>query len=115
MNSSEKLHLKWHDFQTNVTSSFALLKNNEDFTDVTLASDDGTQIQSYKVVLASSSPFFMEILKKNKHPHPLIFMRGTKTEELVAVMEFLHLGEVFVQQQNLAAFLALAEYLMFIE
>ena len=109
MSSSEKLHLNWNDFQENINSAFGKLRNEEDFTDVTLASDDGTQIQSYKVVLASLSPFFMEILKKNKHPHPLIVMRGTKTEELVALLDFLSHGEVYVAHQNLAAFLALAD------
>ena len=109
MNSSEKLHLKWKDFQENINSAFGKLRNQEDFTDVTLASDDGTQIQSYKVLLASLSPFFMEILKRNKHPHPLIVMRGTKTEELVALLDFLSHGEVYVAHQDLAGFLALAD------
>ena len=110
MESSEKLYFRRNDVQENINSAFGLLlRNLEDFTDVTLASDDGTQIQSYKVVLASLSPFFMEVLRKNKHPHPLIFMRGTKTEELEAVVDFLHCGEVNVEQQNLGAFLALAE------
>ena len=109
MDISEKLYLRWNDFQENIKSAFGLIRSGEEFTDVTLASDDGTLIQSHKIVLASSSPFFMEILKKNKHPHPLIFMRGTKTEELVAVLDFLYCGEVFVDQQNLQTFLALGE------
>ena len=72
---SEKLCLKWndyHDYQDNVNSAFASLREENDFADVTLACEDGQQIEAHKVILASSSPFFQNLLKKNKHPHPLI-------------------------------------------
>ena len=44
-----------------------------DFLDVTLASEDRKQIEAHKVILTVSSPFFQNLLKKNKHPHPLIY------------------------------------------
>ena len=78
---------------------------------MTLACEDGTQVEAHKVILASSSPFFMEILKRNKHPHPLIYMRGIKAEALTAIVDFLYFGEANVVQENLDAFLALAEEL----
>ena len=72
MQSSENLCLKWNDFQENLNSAFGGLRNDRDLVDVNLVCEDGTQIETHKVILASSSPFFMEILKKNKHPHPMI-------------------------------------------
>ena len=57
MNASEKLCLKWNDFQANISSSFGELRSDKDFTDVTLACEDGTQLEAHKVILASSSPF----------------------------------------------------------
>ena len=111
MQSSEKLCLKWNDFQENLNSAFGLLRNDQDFADVTLACEDGTQIMTHKVVLASSSPFFMDILKKNKHPHPLIYMRGLKEENLLAMVDFLYYGEASVDQDSLDVFLGLAEEL----
>ena len=111
MTSTEKLCLQWNDFKDNITSSFRNLREDKDFTDVTLACEDGHQIEAHKVVLASSSPFFMELLKKTKHPQPLIYMRGLRSEDLVAIMDFLYYGEANVLQENLDAFLALAEEL----
>ena len=111
MQNSEKLCLKWNDFQENLNSAFGVLRNDKEFSDVTLACEDGTQIEAHKVILATSSPFFMEILKRNKHPHPLIYMRGIKAEELTATVDFLYYGEANVCQENLDAFLALAEEL----
>ena len=78
-------------------------------SDVTLVSEDGGQVEAHKVVLASSSPFFANLLKRNKHPHPLIFMRGVKEEVLVAIVDFLYNGEANVFQENLDSFLAVAE------
>ena len=109
--SSEKLCLQWNDFKENITNSFRELREDNEFTDVTLACEDGQQIEAHKVVLASSSPFFMELLKRNKHPHPLLYMRGLKSEDLMAVLDFLYRGEANVFQENLEAFLALAEEL----
>ena len=69
MQNSEKLCLKWNEFQENLNSAFGGFRNDKDFADVTLVCEDGVQIETHKVVLASSSPFFMEMLKKSKHPH----------------------------------------------
>ena len=106
--ATEKFLLKWNDFQKNITQSFEILKSDTDFTDVTLACEDGQQIEAHKVILASSSPFFQKLLKKNKHPHPLIFMRGVKKEELAAILDFLYCGEANIYQENLDAFLSIA-------
>ena len=105
---SEKLCLKWNDFQENTTSAFAVLKEDRDLSDVTLACEDGQQIEAHKVILAASSPFFFDLLKRNKHPHPLIFMRGVLYETLVAMVD---LGEANVFQDHLDTFLAVAEEL----
>ena len=106
---SEKLCLKWNDFQENFSAAFSSLRDDSEFTDVTLVSDDSQQVEVHKVILAASSPFFHEILKKNKHPSPLVFMRGTQFQDLVAMVDFLYHGEANVQQDRLDAFLALAE------
>ena len=109
MSSSEKLCLQWNDFKENITFSFKALRDDKDFTDVTLACEDGQNIEVQKTVLASTSPFFMELLKRHKHSQPLIYMRGIKSNLLVAIIDFLYQGEANVLQDDLDSFLALAE------
>ena len=109
MSSSEKLCLQWNDFQNIVSSAFGDLKDDPDLTDVTLACEDGKQVEVHKVVLASTSPFFKDLLKRNRHPHPLIYMRGIKSDVLMAMVEFFYKGEANVFQENLDTFLALAD------
>ena len=109
MQTSEKLCLKWNDFQENLNFAFGALRNDKEFVDVTLACEDGSTISAHKVILAASSPFFMEILAKNKHPHPLVYMRGIGSRELIAIVDFVYFGEAKVDEENLDAFLLLAE------
>ena len=52
---SEKLCLQWNDFQENIESAFVNLREDNDFTDVTLACEDGQQVEAHKVILAASS------------------------------------------------------------
>ena len=106
---SEQLCLQWNDFKENVTSAFGSLREDNDFTDVTLACEDGRQFEAHKVILVTSSPFFQNILKRNKHVHPLIYMRGLKSQDLAAIIDFLYCGEANVYQENLDSFLAIAE------
>ena len=108
---AEKLWLQWNDFQDIVKSAFGHLRASTDFVDVTLACEDGQQIEAHKMILAASSPFFQRILKSNKHSHPLIYMKGMKTDDLTAIVDFLYFGEANVYQENLDKFLAIAEEL----
>ena len=108
---SEKLCLQWNDFQENVKIAFGNLREDKDFADVTLACEDGQQLEAHKVILAASSPFFQKLLGKNKHPHPLIYMRGMKSVDMLAIIDFLYCGEANVFQENLDSFLAIAEEL----
>ena len=108
---SEKLYFQWNYFQDNIKSAFGNLRKDNDFTDVTLACEDGQQVEAHKVILAASSPFFQRLLGRNKHPHPLIYMRGTKSEDLLAIVDFLYCGEANVFQENLDSFLVIAEEL----
>ena len=50
--------LKWNDFQEGAISAFGALREDREFADVTLACEDGEQVEAHKIILASSSPFF---------------------------------------------------------
>merc|ERR1719187_1738677 len=106
---SKKLCLQCNDFKQNVNSAFGTLRNDKDFSDVTLVCEDGQQMEAHKVILATSSPFFEKILQKNKHPHPLIYLKGFQSRDFVSILDFLYFGEANVYQEDLNSFLAIAE------
>jgi len=109
MASSEKFCLRWNDFESNVSTAFRDIREEKDFFDVTLACDDSSQVEAHKVILAACSPFFREVLRRNPHQHPLLYLKGVKYKELLSVLNFMYQGEVNVAQEELNQFLAVAE------
>ena len=67
------------------------------------------QIEAHKVVLSSCSPVLKYLLKSNKHPHPLLYIRGVKNIELQNVIDYIYFGEVSIAQEDLNGFLVIAE------
>jgi len=105
---SEKFCLRWNDFESNISSAFREIRDDKDFFDVTLACED-EQIQAHKVILAACSQFFRNILRRNTHQHPLLYLKGVRFPDLQAVLNFMYHGEVNVAQEELNSFLAVAE------
>ena len=109
MGSPEKVSLRWNDFQADVASDFKKLRGTEDFTDVTLVCSDGQKFSAHKVILASSSLFFQHLLTTLNHSHPLIYMNSFKSEDMIALLDFVYNGETNMLQTSLNSFLALAQ------
>jgi hypothetical protein len=86
---SEKFCLRWNDFENNISSAFRELRDDKDFFDVTLACDD-EQIQAHKVILSACSPFFRNILRRNPHQNPLLYLKGVKYTDLQSVLNFMY-------------------------
>jgi len=108
MSNTEKFCLRWNDFESNISVAFRELREEKDFFDVTLACDD-SQVQAHKVILSACSPFFRNVLRRNPHQHPLLYLKGVKYRELLAVLNFMYMGEVNVAQEELNSFLSVAE------
>ena len=105
-----KLSVNWDDFSANSCSLIKKLRASSDFADVTLACEDGEQVEAHKFLLAGASPFFHNLLKNN-HPHPIVYMRGVDSAVLLAIVDFLYCGEVELDPDYLEPFLAIAQEL----
>ena len=108
---SEKFSLKWNDFESNVSRTFGLLRQEKEFFDVTLVSEDHHQVEAHKLVLSACSPFFKNLLTRNQHSHPLLCLDGIRADELQFVLDYIYQGEVQIFQEQLDRFLIIAEKL----
>ena len=106
--SSEHFCLRWNDFESNISHAFREIRDEKDFFDVTLACED-EQVQAHKVILSACSPFFRTILRRNRHDHPLLYLKGVKYTEVISILNFMYHGEVNVAQEELNSFLSVAE------
>jgi hypothetical protein len=107
----EKYNICWDEFKVSAGNTFKNLLNDTDFTDVTLACEDGKQIKSHKVILSACSPFFKDILVQNPHAHPLLYLKGISHSQLKNLLNFAYLGETEVGQENLPDFMNVAKEL----
>ena len=107
---AEKFCLKWNDFHSNASKSFGLFRNEDYLHDVTLVSDDHKQVSAHKLVLSACSEYFKNIFQSNKkQTHPILCLDGTSSQDLNNVMDYIYNGELQIYQDNLDAFLAIAQ------
>merc|ERR1711892_152449 len=105
--TENKLCLHWKDFEANMTVALKDLREEKDFFDVTIACDDN-QIQAHKVILSACSTFFRNLLRRNPHQHPLLYLKGVQYKDLLGILDFMYNGEVNVAEEELKQFLAVA-------
>ena len=90
--SQNVLDLKWDYFDKNLEITLEDLFTKDSFTNVTLVSDELTLFRAHKLVLAASSPIFKDLLMKNPHSHPTIYLRGVDRYELDSILHFIYHG-----------------------
>ena len=108
--TDEQFCLQWNDFQQCIKTTFAGLREESDFMDVTLFCEGGEQVLAHKVVLSSCSLTFKQLLRNNPSKHPVIVLWDVLPLDLGCLLDFMYQGQVNVKQDNLKSFLALAEH-----
>ena len=61
MGTTENFCLRWNDFESNLSSAFRELRDDADFFDVTLATDED-EVKAHKVVLSACSPHLKKVI-----------------------------------------------------
>ena len=107
----EKYALRWKNFQSNVINSFRNVRADEDFSDVTLVGDDRAPVSAHKLVLASSSDYFKNILKhkQGSNAQLILCLEGVTFGDLNDMLDYIYNGEVQIHEQSLDNFLRVAE------
>jgi len=107
--SNEKYNLCSNNFSNTAVSTIQNLVTDTEYTDVTLVSDDRRKIKAHKVILASASQFFREILPEISSHNPVLFLKGIEHSELLAIIRFVYVGTTEVAQDNLDKFMKAAQ------
>ena len=107
----EKYNLKWHTYSEHLKIMMKELMMNEDFSDVTLVTEDKKQIKANISILSACSPVFKDILKKEKNSSPIMYLRGIQYSEMESIMQFIYLGEATFYEERMDEFLSVAKSL----
>ena len=106
----EKFRLSWNEHESNFGVAFRDLREEKEFFDVTLACED-EQIEAHKAIVSSCSLALGNILKKNKHPHPFVYLKDVKVKQLSSILDFMYNGRVHIEIDLAESFLATAQEL----
>lgn len=108
--TGEMMNLHWDGFNTAVAASYQRLRDKPDFSDVTLACEDGVTIKAHRVILSGGSSLFEKLLQDHSgQSNPFVYLRGIEYGDLQAVLDYIYHGEVSLDSHNLDGFLAVAE------
>ena len=103
---TSKVLIKWNDFNSSIPTSYPSLREERDFLDITLVSDDELKFDAHKVVLSASSTFFRNMLRgTSKNVNTILFLNGVKSSDLQLVLDFVYNGEVKLHQDSIPSFL----------
>ena len=107
----EKYSLSWHTYSDHLKSMMKELMMNEDFSDVTLVTEDKKQIKANVNILSACSAVFKDIFKKEKNSSTIMYLRGIQYSEMESIMQFIYLGEATFYEERMDEFLAVAKSL----
>ena len=107
----EKYTLTWHSYSDHLKSMMKELMMNEDFSDVTLVTEDKKHIKANINILSTCSPVFKDILKKEKSSNHIMYLRGVQYSEIESIMQFIYLAEATFYKERMDEFLAVAKSL----
>ena len=104
----EKFNISWDSFLFHGKDLFRELKETQNFSDVTLVSDDQYQFKAHKFILSYCSAVFRSILSGNPQ-NSTIYLRGIHHEVLKSILEFIYLGETTFHKERMDDFISTAK------
>ena len=107
----EKYSIKWNAYLDHLKSIMKEFMIDEEFSDVTIVTEDKKQIKANINILSASSPIFKDILKKEKNSNTILYLRGIQYSEMETIIQFIYLGEATLSIERIEEFLALAKSL----
>ena len=105
----EKYNLSWQSFSEHLFEMLHHMMISNEFTDVTLVTEDKQHFKAHKVVLSASSQVFKSIV--NDLVNPLIYLRGVQSTEVESILQFIYLGEATLYQDRINEFFNVAKSL----
>ena len=107
----DKYSLTWHTYSDHLKSMMKELMMNEDYSDVTLVTEDKKQIKANISILSACSPVFKDILKKEKNSCTIMYLRGIQYSEIESILQFIYLGEASFNEERMDELIAVAKSL----
>ena len=107
----ENYNLTWHNYSDHLKNMMKELMMNDDYSDVTLVTEDKKYLKANVYVLSACSPVFKEIFKRDKNSSSIMYLRGIHFPEMESILQFIYLGNATFYEERMDEFLAVAKLL----
>ncbi|XP_066968833.1 protein bric-a-brac 1-like isoform X4 [Macrobrachium rosenbergii] len=104
------LSLKWNNHKITFCEILRTLREKSNYTDATIAVE-GKFYPVHKLVLSTCSEYFEDIFARTPCKSPVIVLKDVRSQDMDALLDYMYLGEVNVNQNDLASLLKTAECL----
>ena len=105
--TDENLLVSWQDFETSCPDIIRNLWDDQDFSDVTLATGDGQQFRAHRVILSSATTKLRSILRNpEKCENLFLYLPDVQSTHLRNLLEFIYQGRCQVEQADFEEFLS---------
>ena len=91
--------------------AFVNTQQREDFSDVTLVTDDGQVMKAHRVILGACSSFFGNIFQKANVRDLCLYLPGVVHSDLKSILDFVYNGQTDIPAEALDSFTKTAEQL----
>lgn len=104
----ELLALRWNNHLSTFASLLSDLRNEETYSDVTIACG-GSLYPAHKFVLSACSEYLRTMLCAHPNKHPILYLKDVPKEDLEGILDYMYAGTVRVAHSGLASLLRTAE------
>ena len=107
---AEDFLLKWNDHHKLFFAGAEQLYQGEEFTDVVISAGNQT-FKAHKLVLSICSPYFQNLFRKLGPEKHVIFLKDISAKHLELLLQYMYVGEIKVQEDELVTVLNVAQSL----
>ena len=109
MDQERLIDMNWDSFADHLKDMMKDMFTSDDFSDVTIITEDQKRFRAHKNILAASSPVLKELLKGQHEANQILFMRGTSSAEIKSILDFIYFGTVTVDNEKVHELVDLAK------
>ena len=107
---AEDFLLKWNDHHQLFFAGAEQLYQGEEFTDVVISAGSQT-FKAHKLVLSICSPYFQNLFRRLGPEKHVIFLKDISAKHLELLLQYMYMGEIKVQEDELVTVLNVAQSL----
>ncbi|XP_055320035.1 modifier of mdg4-like [Sitodiplosis mosellana] len=109
---AEQVTIEWKQFGESFVADLWQFFNSDEYSDVTITTEDGQEIKSHRILLAMCSTYFRDIFKRNKNPgHITVCLSNIRSDVVLKIFALIYGGMVQMTPSSLGEFVKAARFL----